>query len=115
MSTTAKAILAGSILGAATAYAATISYVGLFLAYPGIWIASVVTGLDVSTCSQVPNFWVIAPGNLLGYILAALILARWLRFLYWLNAPGPKPGHCSCGYNLTGNVSGVCPECGTAS
>jgi hypothetical protein len=25
------------------------------------------------------------------------------------------PGHCStCGYNLTGNVSGVCPECGTS-
>ncbi len=22
-------------------------------------------------------------------------------------------GHCNCGYNLTGNVSGVCPECGT--
>jgi hypothetical protein len=25
------------------------------------------------------------------------------------------PGHCQkCGYDLTGNVSGVCPECGTA-
>lgn len=25
------------------------------------------------------------------------------------------PGHCKkCGYDLTGNVSGVCPECGTA-
>lgn len=25
------------------------------------------------------------------------------------------PGHCqNCGYDLTGNVSGVCPECGTA-
>jgi predicted RNA-binding Zn-ribbon protein involved in translation (DUF1610 family) len=23
------------------------------------------------------------------------------------------PGHCqTCGYDLTGNVSGVCPECG---
>ncbi|NLE96307.1 MAG: hypothetical protein GX600_11645 [Dehalococcoidia bacterium] len=23
------------------------------------------------------------------------------------------PGHCeNCGYNLTGNVSGICPECG---
>lgn len=24
-----------------------------------------------------------------------------------------KPGHCNtCGYNLTGNVSGICSECG---
>ena len=26
--------------------------------------------------------------------------------------PPPKIGQCSCGYNLTGNLSGVCPECG---
>ncbi|GMU22180.1 MAG: hypothetical protein AMXMBFR13_22680 [Phycisphaerae bacterium] len=27
--------------------------------------------------------------------------------------PGVPPGCCSqCGYDLTGNVSGVCPECG---
>lgn len=26
-----------------------------------------------------------------------------------------KPGHClNCEYNLTGNTSGVCPECGTS-
>jgi len=26
----------------------------------------------------------------------------------------PKPGRCrKCGYDLTGNVSGVCPECGS--
>ena len=30
--------------------------------------------------------------------------------------PFYPPGHCQkCGYNLTGNVSGVCPECGTAT
>ena len=23
-----------------------------------------------------------------------------------------KPGHCECGYDLRGNVSGTCPECG---
>lgn len=25
-----------------------------------------------------------------------------------------RPGHCPCDYDLTGNVSGVCPECGKA-
>src|SRR5687768_14918702 len=26
----------------------------------------------------------------------------------------PQPGHCrACAYDLTGNVSGTCPECGT--
>jgi hypothetical protein len=29
-------------------------------------------------------------------------------------ARGPKPGTCiKCGYNLSGNESGVCPECGS--
>ncbi len=33
--------------------------------------------------------------------------------LWWRNRRIP-PGHCeSCGYDLTGNVSGRCPECGT--
>lgn len=35
--------------------------------------------------------------------------------LFWrLARRRPPPGHCRCGYNLTGNTSGRCPECGTA-
>ena len=34
--------------------------------------------------------------------------------LWWRDRRRIPPGHCqTCGYNLTGNVSGVCPECGT--
>jgi hypothetical protein len=47
-------------------------------------------------------FWV--PFALLSLIAAALFYRQ----------PGQmRPGHCrSCGYDLTGNTSGICPECG---
>ncbi|MBN1513182.1 MAG: hypothetical protein JXB13_14295 [Phycisphaerae bacterium] len=33
--------------------------------------------------------------------------------LLWWRDRKPPLGHCQhCGYNLTGNLSGVCPECG---
>ncbi len=32
---------------------------------------------------------------------------------WWCERRRIPPGHCrKCGYDLTGNVSGVCPECG---
>ena len=41
----------------------------------------------------------------------ALVLHWWNEFLATYRLEYPK---CrECGYNLTGNVSGVCPECGT--
>ena len=40
---------------------------------------------------------------------ATVLLWRWERRIR-------LRGHCkSCGYNLTGNISGVCPECGTGT
>ena len=34
-------------------------------------------------------------------------------FLFWRDRRRIPPGHCQrCGYNLTGNVSGKCSECG---
>jgi hypothetical protein len=48
-------------------------------------------------------------------------LPLWMPFLIiaiptavlWRRDRRIPPGHCqNCGYNLTGNISGVCPECG---
>ena len=49
------------------------------------------------------------------------IIPLWTPFLAclvpsligWFRNRKPPPGHCQdCSYDLTGNVSGVCPECG---
>ncbi|MBN1512041.1 MAG: hypothetical protein JXB13_08500 [Phycisphaerae bacterium] len=45
-----------------------------------------------------------------------LLLLALPTALLWHRDRRPPKGHCrNCGYNLTGNVSGVCPECGEAT
>lgn len=49
-------------------------------------------------------------GLLISILLAAAVTAPW-RIVQWCRRP--RPGCCQgCGYDLTGNVSGRCPECG---
>lgn len=44
-------------------------------------------------------------------MLSAVALPTW--FLWRRDRRRIPPGHCEhCGYNLTGNTTGVCPECG---
>ncbi len=44
--------------------------------------------------------------------LPFMIVASLTGIVWWPDRRIP-PGHCQkCGYSLTGNVSGVCPECG---
>ncbi|HEY8751848.1 MAG TPA: hypothetical protein VIM11_27955 [Tepidisphaeraceae bacterium] len=66
--------------------------------------------------------------NLRRYRIVYVVLPLWpfllvmivplLRFFRWVREPWIRrvePGLCRCcSYDLTGNVSGVCPECGTA-
>ena len=33
-------------------------------------------------------------------------------YAWWCDRRRVLPGHCPCGYDLTGNVSGTCSECG---
>ena len=58
--------------------------------------------------SSMPGaWWVYVP--LWPFVLLPALVAGWL----WRRERLPGPGHCQrCGYNLRGNVSGVCPECG---
>lgn len=52
----------------------------------------------------------------LPFLLFALPSA-YLWWMGWWNNKyyPPQPDHCQkCGYNLTGNTSGTCPECGTS-
>ncbi len=45
-------------------------------------------------------------------VVTGLLPAIWLIRRY--RSRPPRIGFCQkCGYNLTGNFSGICPECGT--
>ncbi|MGQ9648765.1 MAG: hypothetical protein ACUVXJ_01495 [Phycisphaerae bacterium] len=57
-------------------------------------------------------------GELLPYVRLPLLFSLMIVgiptvLLFWFDRHRIPPHCCQkCGYNLTGNVSGVCPECG---
>ena len=62
-----------------------------------------------------------APRLIRGRVGAGVLVPMWIplllvglpTLLLWWRDRRVPPGHCqACGYDLTGNVSGVCPECG---
>lgn len=56
----------------------------------------------------VPPLWLALP-------VSIAVLLRFRRPIGRAFLPRRPPSSCvSCGYNLTGNVSGICPECGTS-
>lgn len=53
-------------------------------------------------------YWVRIP-------LWMIFVPSFAGWLYLSRKPRRTPGRCArCGYDLTGNVAGRCPECGTA-
>jgi hypothetical protein len=67
-------------------------------------------GLAVDSLTEVYQVQVAAPLWAIALPAAVLPLAH-----LWRAVSRRGPGVCqSCGYDLTGNVSGVCPECGRA-
>lgn len=71
-----------------------------------IWV--VVLSIDSGSIS---NIWPLALGC---WTMLALPIALVVGIPFLLRRPPRPPGFCrQCGYNLTGNVSGICPECGS--
>ena len=69
---------------------------GLWMNWPALW-----AGELGGTVTYVP-FW-----------MPFIVIMIPTAILWWCDRPPRlRPGHCTCGYNLTGNVSGTCPECG---
>lgn len=81
------------------------------------WVLIYWTGVFVLFAAFLVCFWFVSPfvatiiylpfiiAVFAGPVLTCAILDRG-RYI-------PPPGECQCGYNLFGNVSGVCPECGS--
>jgi hypothetical protein len=72
-------------------------------------------GCEYGSNATVEEAWVQSPWWPFTTILGVLP-AIWLRSRLRRTRAGQRErrGRCrSCGYSLTGNVSGVCPECGT--
>jgi hypothetical protein len=69
-------------------------------------------GMAGTVINFVPRWHAAAP---LWLLAAALAFLPAIRLLLRLRRKPGGAGLCrACNYDLTGNVSGVCPECGTA-
>ena len=69
--------------------------------------------LPRSICESVLGVWVSYGGRGLVILTSILGFCFGVRLARRINSES-RPGHCECGYDLTGNVTGVCPECGTS-
>jgi hypothetical protein len=82
--------------------AAWFALIGGLAAHPLLWL-SLARGWETS-----PTIY------LAGFVLALLLFCAGAVVAWHARLRGPARGHCAeCNYDLTGNISGRCPECGT--
>ena len=73
------------------------------------WILTYVSPGGSVPAGIMPRGWTLRGYPLWMPFVGALIPA----VIAWKRLRRPLPGHCrKCGYDLTGNTSGTCPECG---
>lgn len=72
---------------------------------PWVWLPELVMDTQVGS----PNDWIVLVP--VWMLLAPMMVGAWT---YWRLSKRRLAGQClTCGYNLTGNASGTCPECGS--
>jgi hypothetical protein len=80
-------------------------------------IASIMTGVTFLACGCLIDGSSPEPGRFTIFVAVLAFPACTVAGLPFLLSPSNSEsiGHCKkCGYDLTGNVSGRCPECGSA-
>lgn len=83
------------------------------LSFPGSYLANSIQGyaLHPSLETGALNAMFYA---LVGFLAGTIWCKRHVPLNWARSRKRSQPGHCSnCDYDLTGNVSRVCPECGT--
>ena len=102
-------------------YWGAVQWGGIYVGYKG-WIDESRWYLQRNS-AVAPNWWWFdyQPGT--PSRASCFIIPLWLplaaigatTYYAWRRGRRHPPGHCAqCGYNLTGNTSGTCPECGRA-
>ncbi len=70
-----------------------------------VWPAWLGGAAFLSGASAAPGVTFLTVVAMGAWVASIVVLARYPARL-------PAAGHCACGYDLTGNASGRCPECG---
>lgn len=103
------AAIAGMLISAGVGIGLAVTQVAAAVFAPLLFPFSVIESLT----RPEPGLRTLEIGAIALYVIVFIVtlVRRWDRWRWQRRYPR---GHCQfCGYNLTGNTSGTCPECGT--